>query len=133
MPATAYELVGDVATFRLGPGHGLERGAQMIKDVIVQARDAGVDKLLVDITAIEIGPPMVGDRHWVMTEWAAAGRGAVRLALVIRPEFKDPQNFGTAVARNHGFTLRGFTDEARARQWLVGQLGASAPQDSPST
>lgn len=131
MPETAYELVGDIATFRLGPGHGLESGAQLIKAAIAQARDAGVEKLLVDITAIEIGPPKVGDRHWVMTEWAAAGRGAVRLALVIRPEFKDPQNFGTAVARNRGFALRGFTDEARARQWLAGQIGGDAPPDAP--
>ena len=131
MPATAYELMGDVATYRLGPGHGLEHGTQMIKDVIARARDAGIGKLLVDITAIEIGPPKVGDRHWVMTEWAAAGRGAVRLALVIRPEFIDPQNFGTAVAHNRGLAFRAFTEESRARLWLAGQPAASASHDSP--
>lgn len=131
MAATAYELVGDIATFRMGPGHGLERGVQRIKDVIAQARDAGVDKLLVDITGIDIGPPNVGERHWLMTEWASVGRGAVKVAIVIRPEFSDPQDFGTVVARNHGLNLRGFTDEARARQWLAGQIVADSPKEVP--
>lgn len=133
MPATAYEWLGDIATFRVGAGHGLEDGARLIRDVIAQARDAGVGKLLVDITAIETGPPGVGERYWVMSEWASVGRGAVRLALLIRPEFIDPQHFGTAVARNRGLAFRAFVDEARARLWLAGGIGTDASQDPSSS
>lgn len=124
MQALSYELVDDIARVRLGPGHGLENGVQLIKDAIMRAKGAGIGKLLVDVTAIEIGPPTVAQRHWLMTEWATAGRGAVRFALVIRPEFIDPQHFGTMVARNHGLAFRGFTDEAQAMRWLYDHYDA---------
>jgi hypothetical protein len=83
-------------------------------------------KLLVDITAIASGPPTLAERHRIMSEWAAAGRGAVRLALVIRPEFVDPDNFGTQVALNHGLAFRGFVSESRAMDWLHGRRGAGS-------
>jgi hypothetical protein len=46
-----------------------------------------------------------------------------RLALLIRPEFIDPDNFGTSVALNHGLAFRGFVSEARAMDWLLGRRG----------
>lgn len=118
MAELSYEMADDIAVFRVGGGHGLESGVQLVKQAILRAKQAGVTRLLVDVTAIEFGPPSVAERHWLMTEWAMAGRSAVRMALVIRPEFKDPQQFGTAVARSRGLDFKAFTDEQRAMAWL---------------
>lgn len=119
-------MVGDVAIFRVGGSEGLEQGATAVLDAIRRARQSGGGKLLVDITAIAAGPPTLAERHRIMTEWAIAGRGAVRLALVLRAEFVDPDNFGTHVALNHGLAFRGFLDETRAMDWLLGRLGQAS-------
>lgn len=85
--------------------------------MILHAEQAGVRMLLVGVTAVDAGPPSVAERYWIMSEWAIAGRGAVQLALVIRPEFIDPDNFGT----------NGFTSEARAMDWLLGRRSPEPP------
>lgn len=119
MAELSYEMIGDIAIFRLGGGHGLEQGVQLVKETILRAKHAGVANLLVDVTGIGFGPPSIAERHWLMTEWAAAGRSAVRVALVVRPEFRDPQHFGTVVARNHGLVLKAFSSEKPAMDWLL--------------
>lgn len=122
-----YEMDGNVARFRLTGSGGLEGCMHAVRDVILHAKQAGVRMLLVDVTAIDAGPPSVAERHWIMSEWAIAGRGAVRLALVIRPEFIDPDNFGTSVALNRGLAFKGFTSEARAMDWLLGRRSPEPP------
>lgn len=121
-------MIEDVAIFRLGGSEGLDQGVSRVRQVIQHAKQSGVAKLLVDITAIGSGPPTLAERHRIMTEWAIAGRGAIRLALVIRPEFIDPDNFGTHVALNHGLAFRGFLDEGHAMDWLLGRRGGGSPK-----
>lgn len=126
MGDASYEVIEDVAIFRLDGSEGLGQGVSLVQQVIQRAKQSGMGKLLVDITAIASGPPTLAERHRIMTEWAVAGRGAVRLALVIRPEFVDPDNFGTNVALNHGLAFRGFLDETRAMDWLQGRRGGES-------
>lgn len=128
MDDASYEIIGDVAVFRSGGDRGLEEGVRLVKDVILRVKLAGITKLLVDVSAVGFAPPTVADRHWLMTEWAGAGRGAVRLALLIRPEFMDPQHFGTAVARNRGLAFKAFLAEERAMQWLLEPHTADPPR-----
>jgi hypothetical protein len=128
MDDASYEVFEGVAIFRLGGSAGLEQGVSLVGNAIQRAKRSSVSKLLVDITAIASGPPTLAERHRIMTEWAVAGRGAIRLALVIRPEFIDPDNFGTHVALNHGLAFRGFLDEGHAMDWLLGRRGGGSPK-----
>ncbi|TAN03302.1 MAG: hypothetical protein EPN40_00735 [Rhodanobacteraceae bacterium] len=83
-----------------------------------------MDKLLVDITTITgVEPPSLNTRHWLMGEWARAGRATVRAAIVVRPEFIDPDRFGVIAGMNAGFISNVFESEDRALDWLLGRRG----------
>jgi hypothetical protein len=133
MGEASFEVLGEVARFRLTGEQVLEIGVRKIADAIVRTRDAGLDKLLVDITAITgIEPPSLGTRHWLMGEWAREGRGRVRAAIVVRPEFIDPDRFGVIAGMNAGFVSNVFESEDRALDWLLGRLGKRAPGEISS-
>jgi hypothetical protein len=59
------------------------------------------------------------ERFDIATEWAMAAKGAIKIALVLRPDMIDPQRFGTTVARNRGLHLDVFASEAEALAWLL--------------
>lgn len=119
MGEVSMESDGGVAVARLRGDYTLQSGVQCASDIIAAAVADGVGLLLIDFTAISgVTSPAPGDRHWLMTEWARLGRGAVRLALLIRPEFADPDKFGTAVGRSRGLDVKGFFDERKALDWL---------------
>lgn len=119
MGEASFEVIGRIARFRLAGEHELESGVHQITDAIVRTKEQGLDKLLVDITAIAgVAPPSVDMRYWLMSEWAQAGRGSVRFAIVTRPEFISPDRFGVVFGMNRGFTSNIFESEARALDWL---------------
>jgi hypothetical protein len=123
---TLFEVTGEVARFRLIGEHVLELGVQQIADAIVRTKEAGLDKLLVDITAIRgVEPPGVDRRHWLMGEWSRVGRSRVRVAMVARPEFIDPDRYGVIAGMNAGFISNVFETEAQALDWLLGRRGRS--------
>ena len=115
--------IGEVAVLRVGADLGLPECVQQVKDAILQARHAGVAALLVDVTAVGFGPPSIAERHGLVSEWAMAGRSAVRVALVVRPEFIDPQQFGAAVARSRGLDFKVFSDDGQALAWVTDSRG----------
>ena len=113
------ETDGAVAVARLRGDFTLQSGVRAVTDAIIATIADGLGLLLVDLTAIRgVESPGPGDRHWLMTEWAKAGRGVLRLALLIRPEFADPDHFGTVVGRSRGLDVKGFMDETKALDWL---------------
>jgi hypothetical protein len=131
MGESSYEVVADVARFRLGGEQGFVDGVHQITDAILRTKTLGVDKLLVDIRSISgVEPPSVENRFWLMGEWAKAGRGCVRLALVTRPEFISEDRFGVAFGMNQGFISNLFESEAQALDWLCGRKGGMAPGSS---
>ena len=116
-----FEVVGDVARFRLSGQQELEDGVQQIADAIARTKASGLDKLLVDIRRITgVESPGIATRHWLMGEWAREGRGSVRVAIVTRPEFIDPDRFAIIVGRNSGFVSNVFESEEPALDWLLG-------------
>lgn len=127
MDAVPWEIVGNIAVCRLGGKRTLDDGVRIMTQAILRAKAAGIAKLLVDVTAIDVPLPSLMERHWLVTEWANAGRGALRMAVVIRPEFVDPQNFGTVVARSHGLDFRAFTDNEHAMDWLLDRPVSGRP------
>jgi hypothetical protein len=119
MGNASYEVIGQIARFRLTGEHDLEDGVRRITDAIVLTKERGLDKLLVDITAITgVAPPSVVTRFWLVDEWARAGRGSVRFAIVTRPEFIAPDRFGIILGMSRGFTVNIFESEAKALDWL---------------
>jgi hypothetical protein len=129
-----FEVVGDVARFRLTGEHELEDAVRQIADAIARTKASGLDKLLVDISRISgIEPPGIASRHWMMGEWAREGRSSVRAAMVARAEFIDPDRFGIIAGMNSGFISNVFEDEDRALAWLQGRRGRSPREPSKST
>ena len=73
--------------------------------------------------------PTLSERYFIADSWARAARGAIRMAMVLRPEFIDPQKFGVTVALNRRFIVDVFVLEKPALAWL----GSSEPPTSPCT
>lgn len=134
MGESSFEVIGDMARLRLTGDQLLESGVRQIADAIARARDSGLDKLLVDITTITgVEPPSVLMRYWLMGEFAKAGRSSVRVAMVARPEFIDPDRIGVAAGLNAGFRSNVFETEAQALNWLLGRSGHVPSPVSPPT
>lgn len=124
MGEASFEVVEGVAWFRMAGQQELEDGVQQIADAIARTKASGLDKLLVDIRRISgVQPPGVALRHWLMGEWAREGRASVRVAIVTRPEFIDPDRVGVIAGLNAGFVSNIFENDGRALDWLLGRLG----------
>ncbi|MDE2053776.1 MAG: hypothetical protein KGI62_03715 [Xanthomonadaceae bacterium] len=127
-----FEVDGEVARFRLAGEQVLESGVRQIADAIVRTREVGLDKLLIDITAITgVEPPGMDMRYWLMGEWAKAGRSSVRAAIVVRREFIDPDRIGVIAGMNAGFISNVFETEAQALDWLLGRRGRESSKPAP--
>lgn len=70
-----------------------------------------------DLTGFE--PPSIFDRYDFVRKWARVAGGAVRVAMVARPEMIDPRKFGVTVAANHGLIADVFESEDEALAWLL--------------
>src|SRR6185437_5136187 len=104
MGSPSFEVFGDIACFSIGGEQDLVDGVHQITDAILRTKARGLGKLMVDVTGITgVQPPSVEMRFWLMGEWAKAGRGSVRMALVTRPEFISEDRFGIAFGMNQGF------------------------------
>lgn len=126
MGPSSFEVLGDIACFSVSGEQDFVDGVHQITDAILRTRARGLDKLLVDISGITgVEPPSVEMRFWLMDEWARAGRGAVRLALVTRPEFMSEDRFGVAFGMNQGFISGLFETRERALDWLSGSPGGA--------
>ena len=127
-----FEVIGEVARFRLTGEQVLGDGVHQIADAIIRTKESGFDKLLVDITAITgVEPPGVDMRYWLMGEWAKAGRGSVRVAMVARPEFIEHDRYAVIAGMNAGFVNNVFETEAQALDWLLGCRGRESSKPAP--
>jgi hypothetical protein len=125
MGQSSFEWVGDIACFSLTGEQDLVAGVHQITDAILRTKARGLGKLLVDVTGITgVQPPSVEMRFWLVGEWAKAGRGSVRMALVTRPEFLSEDRFGVAFGMNQGFINNVFETRERALEWLASPRGA---------
>lgn len=119
MGGASFEVIGEIARFRLTGEYDLEGGVNQITGAILRTKRLGLDKLLADITAITgVEPPTVDARYWLMGEWARAGRGSVRFALVTQPELLSSDRFGIVIGLTRGFSNNVFETEAAALGWL---------------
>jgi hypothetical protein len=115
----AFEMVDDVAVVRLAGDHRFTAASKLVASMLAEAFRQRHGKLLVvatELTGFE--PPGIAARHEMMREWAQAAQTVVRCAMVVRPEFIDPEKFGALAARNLGLMADVFETEADAFAWL---------------
>lgn len=116
----SFGIDGELAVLRVAGEHSLQQTVDAVTAALLRAREQDIGKLLVDITAVSgFGPPTLAARHEFVAEWAEAGRRHVRIAMVARPEFLDPEKFCVIRAANLGLAYNLFDNEERARAWLA--------------
>jgi hypothetical protein len=117
----SLEINGELAVLRVVGEHTLQQTVDAVTAALLRARAQGADKLMADITGISgFDPPTLAARHEFVARWADAARSHVRLAMVVRPEFLDPDKFCVIRAANLGMAYNLFDNEERARAWLCG-------------
>jgi hypothetical protein len=115
----SFEIHGELAVLRMVGEHSLQQTVDAVTAAIARAQEQGAGKLLVDLTGVSgFDPPTLAARHEFVADWAAAGRSHVRLAMVVRTEFLDPDRFCVIRAANLGMAYNLFDNEERARAWL---------------
>ena len=113
------EMVQGLALYRPVGEVSLQQGVELVTSAIALAREHHVPKLMVDTSGLTgFESPSIITRYCYAKDWAAASRGAVRVALVSRPEMIDPQKFQVMVAANNGFISDVFESEEEALTWL---------------
>ena len=108
-----------IALFRPTGSMPLAAAVTLVETAIREARRRQCTGLMVLVTSLSgFGPPSIAARHEMMRRWARAADARLKLALVILPEFFDPERFGEISAANFGLTGKGFLTEAEALAWL---------------
>jgi hypothetical protein len=114
-----FELIEDRAVFRPSGQVSLDEAIQLVTSAITFARERHIRKLLVVTSGLKgFEPPSITDRYFFVQEWALAAKGAVRVAVVARPEMIDSRKFGVTVAVNRGLVGDVFASEEEALAWL---------------
>lgn len=114
-----FTIAGDHAEFRPAGPMSLEQEEQLVYAAIGHAREQKIDKLLIVLTGVTGYPlPTVVDRHRNVREAARAARGQVRLAIVVRPEMLEYEDFAVTIAAQEGLQLNVFSAEPEALAWL---------------
>jgi hypothetical protein len=116
-----FEVMDGYCCYRMS-GHGpLTEAAAKVVEVIAFSRDQGIEKLLIDTTNwTGHGSPDTLERYTWAQAFAEASRSLVKIAMVLRPEMMDPDNFEVTVARNRGMMGNVFDSEKDALAWLRG-------------
>jgi hypothetical protein len=119
LPIPHIERHGDIGISRPQDNVTLSDGVGMITLAVAEARRLGLTGLVLVAHGLAgFPPPGVVARHAMMRECAKAAGGVVKLAMVVTPEFIDPEKFGVVVAHNYGLVAEVFTSEAEALDWL---------------
>ena len=113
------DCVDGIALFRPAGSMPLAAAVTLVETAIREARRRQCTGLMVLVTSLSgFGPPSIAARHEMMRRWARAADARLKLALVILPEFFDPERFGEISAANFGLAGKGFLTEAEALTWL---------------
>ncbi len=113
------DFVDGIALFRPAGSMPLGAAVTLVETAIHEARRQQCTGLMVQVTSLSgFGSPSIAARHEMMRRWARAADARLKLALVIPPEFFDPERFGEISAANFGLAGKGFLTEADAMDWL---------------
>lgn len=112
-------VAGDRLVLRPAGALTIEKTRGLISSAVEEAKRLGLGKLLVLAADIDLPHlPTTLDRYNAIVEWARAGGGAVRIAIVTRAEIMDPGRFDVRLASVLGSQLHVSTSESDAVAWL---------------
>jgi hypothetical protein len=114
-----FEVVGERGFYRPAGCMSLAEAVALVDAVLAYARARGIKELVVNgILVTGFDPPTISERYFLVEKWALTAHGAVRMAMVLRPEMIDPEKFGVTVAFNRRLIADVFLDEGAAVAWL---------------
>jgi len=120
------ECIGTRAFYRPVVECTFEQAVEMTAAAIRTARELGLSDMVVNTAGITgFGPPNVFMRYQMAARLVQSAGNALRLAIVARPEFFDPQNIAMLMMQNRGTASEAFTNELDALKWLDSRLGAA--------
>ena len=92
-----------------------EQAIERVATAMRWTRERGLADLLVNTDGLTGFPaPSTFARYALAVKWAESAGGALRVALVARPEIIDPQKIGVLMAQNRGVNGDVFTNETDA-------------------
>ena len=118
------ELLDGVPMLRLVRAASFDAGVDAVAAAIREAVSQAHPHLLVDAGGVAFRPPELPDRLRMVRLWAQAADGRLRIALVVRPEFIDPERFGVVAASGFGLAGQVFEGVADALAWLRAEHAA---------
>lgn len=114
----AVETHDGIGIFRVGPSQRLDQAVASVSEALVQARAAGLDRLMVVIPELDLAPPSVAERVNMVRQWADRAGGRIRVAMVAPASLMDPERLGVVAARGFGLDGNSFLHEQDALDWL---------------
>jgi hypothetical protein len=118
-----FEQIGSRGFYRPIAVVTFEQGTEMVAEAMRLARARGLVDLLANTRGLTGFPiPSTFARYSLAVKWAESAGGALRVALVTRPEIIDPQKIGVLMAQNRGVNGDVFTNETDALAWLDARI-----------
>lgn len=107
-----------IGIFRMAATTRLELAVEAVSAALVQARNSGLDGLMVVVPESGMAPPSVAEHVGMVRRWADLAGGRLRLALVAPASLMDPERLGVVAARGFGLDGNSFLREDEALAWL---------------
>jgi hypothetical protein len=127
----SFEIVGTRGFYRPSAHVTFEQAVELVAQAIHMARELGLADLLANTSGLTgFTPPSVFARYSMAAKWAQGAGSTLRVAMVARPEFIDPQKIGVLMMQNRGASGDVFSNETEALAWLDARLGPG--QRTPS-
>jgi hypothetical protein len=114
-----FEITGKRAFYRPVGKVSFEQAVELVAQAMKAARTAGCADMLVNVCGLTgfAAPTTIG-RYAMAQRWAESSGTRLRVAMVVRPEFMDPQKIGVLMAQNRGVTGDVFLNELNGLAWL---------------
>ena len=113
------ESVGTRAFYRPVAKVSFEQAVDLAVEAIRRARELGLSDMIVNTAGFTgFGPPSVFARYQMAAKFVQSAGTLLRLAIVARPEFFDPQKILILMMQNRGIDSEAFTNELDALKWL---------------
>lgn len=97
--------------------YSVERFNRQAEEASRDCRERKKSKLLVDLTLLDASPTTM--ERYELASHAVRVSAGLRVALLVRPTFLDPNKFGIVVAQNRGLSVDAFTERQKAVDWLL--------------
>jgi hypothetical protein len=129
-----FEKIGRRGFYRPTGNVSFETAVELVAEAMRFARANDVTELLVNTNALSgFTSPSIFARYALAVSWARAAGATLRVAMVARAEFIDPQKIGVLMAQNRGVLGDVFTNEADALAWLDGHPASKRAADKRTT